>query len=415
MIAVALIILFIDLFTFKGLVSLLRNKQTILKIFFYCLHWLVPVSLFVSLFIMVKLSSQERSAAAIYHYFVIAGLFILFYLPKLVFIVFHILDDLFRGAAYLYRQIFEPKEHKTGIPQRVSISRRNFITKTGLCLAAIPFFSILGGTVLGRFNFKIHRVKIGFKNLPEAFSGLRIVQISDLHIGSFYGHRDQLEEAVQLINSLNPDLLFFTGDMVNTYAEEMDDFFDILIRLKAREGKFSILGNHDYGDYHSWKDPEKKAENFRRILDHEEKLGFRLLLNDSVLLQRGEESIAIAGVENWGKPPFTQYGDYKKAAEKIPDNYFRILLSHDPTHWDAVISRETDVDLTLSGHTHGMQFGMERGNVKWSPAQYKYPHWAGLYKQGKQYLYVNRGLGCIGYPGRVGMPPEITLIELFRS
>jgi len=416
MFVVILIVLLIDLLTFKGLMILLRQrKERSLKIFIYTLHWLVPVSLFISLYISYRLGNMERSAESVYRYFVLGGLFLLFYLPKLVFIFFHVIEDLVKAIRYLFLKILKPTKKKAEKEGHIPFSRRNFITTTGLAAASLPFFSLLYGTACGRFNFTVHRLQLSFPNLPPAFSGIKLVQISDLHISSFYGHADQLKRVVEMVNQLEADLLVFTGDMVNTFAEEMDDFFPTLKNLQSKSGKFSILGNHDYGDYHSWKNQDDKAENFNKILEHEKRLGFNLLRNESVLMKRDNDTIAMIGVENWGKPPFAQYGNYTKAVEKVKNQSFKILLSHDPTHWDAIISKQTDVNLTLSGHTHGMQFGIEKGNLKWSPAQYRYPHWAGLYKQKKQLLYVNRGLGCIGYPGRIGMPPEITLIELFRS
>ncbi|MCB0397969.1 MAG: metallophosphoesterase, partial [Flavobacteriales bacterium] len=209
------------------------------------------------------------------------------------------------------------------------------------------------------------------------------------------------------------DYLFFTGDLVNNFGRETDGWFDVLRQLEAKNGMMSILGNHDYGDYSQWDKPEHKEENFLEVQEANREIGFDLLMNEHRILERNGQRIAVIGVENWGKPPFHQYGDLTKAAEGLDDDIpFRILLSHDPSHWDMQVLGKISIDLTLSGHTHGAQFGVEAGSFKWSPVQYKYPRWAGLYKEGNQYLYVNRGFGFLGFPGRVGMPPEITVIEL---
>jgi predicted MPP superfamily phosphohydrolase len=218
-----------------------------------------------------------------------------------------------------------------------------------------------------------------------------------------------------LANEQQADILFFTGDLVNNFYEELNGWIPILGQLKAKYAKYSILGNHDYGNYYHWKSETDKSENFRKIQEAEAQMGFKMLNNQSEVFTLNNEKIAIIGVENWGHHPFPQYADYEKASKDVLDIPFKILLTHDPTHWDAKIQGKTDVDLALSGHTHGMQFGVHIAGKEWSPAEFKYPHWAGLYQEGKQYLYVNRGLGVIGYPGRVGMPPEITVIELKRQ
>lgn len=414
MFAIIIIILFIDLLTFKGLMLLLKAKKKNLKWFVFGLHWIIPVGLFLSTFLISSKSDESHSAGSVYRYFIIAWFFLLFYIPKLIFAAFHLLEDIIKVIIFLFyssaRMFSGKKISQKGTP----MSRKKFITTTGLTLASIPFLSIIYGTVWGRFNFRTISIDLGFADLPASFNGYKIVQLSDLHIGSFYGNADKIENVVETVNHLYPDLILFTGDMVNNFAEEMNDFKHILKGLKAKNGIYSILGNHDYGDYHSWPSESEKKRNFENLINNQNNIGLQVLMNESRLLKKGNEEIALIGVENWGKPPFAQYGDFKKAEKNVRDIRFKILLSHDPTHWDAQIRKNSNVQLTLSGHTHGMQFGVETGNIKWSPVQYKYPHWAGLYKEGNQFLYVNRGLGCIGYPGRVGMPPEITVIELKR-
>ncbi len=282
----------------------------------------------------------------------------------------------------------------------------------GLFAAAIPFASVIYGVTKGKFNYRIINEKIHFTNLPKSFKGLKIIQISDIHIGSFRKKFDQVAKAVEMINNQNPDLILFTGDMVNSIAEETNNWAPVLNKMNAKYGKFSVLGNHDYGDYAEWNSAIEKEKNLTALKNFHKEIGFRLLLNESETITINGETISLIGVENWGKPPFPQYGDLNKACEKVNPTHFKILMSHDPSHWDAMVLTNTDIDLTFSGHTHGMQFGIERAGIKWSPVQYKYPRWGGLYNSKKQYLYVNRGFGYFRFPGRIGMPPEITVIEL---
>lgn len=292
-------------------------------------------------------------------------------------------------------------------------SRRSFAGKLTLGLATIPFTGLLYGIFKTAYDYKIHKVKISSKKIPSNFSGFKIVQISDIHTGSLQGIF-QLEKAINIINEIKADVIFFTGDLVNNRTNEANDYFSILSKLKAPLGVFSVLGNHDYGDYNSWNSPHDKNENFNEMLEFHQKLGWNLLMNENILLQKEKSYITLIGVENWGgNLNFKKYGDLNKAVNGIDETSFQILLSHDPSHWShQVISKFQNIDLTLSGHTHGFQFGIEIPGFKWSPSKYIYPHWAGLYKANEQYLYVNRGLGCLGYMGRIGIKPEITLIEL---
>jgi predicted MPP superfamily phosphohydrolase len=254
-----------------------------------------------------------------------------------------------------------------------------------------------------------------FPHLPSSFDGVRLLQFSDFHIGSFLNNPQKVEQAIQFINQQTADLILFTGDFVNNVSSEIDDFVQMLKQLKAPLGKFSILGNHDYGDYYPWNSYAERKHNLERLIRIQEEMGFKMLLNDSLKIKHGNDEIELVGVENWGLPPFPQYGDLEKALEKTEPDSFKILLSHDPTHWDEQVLEKTAIDLTLSGHTHGAQFGIEIPGWRWSPVSIRYKHWGGLYREGQQILNVNTGIGFIGYPGRVGMPPEITLIELKRG
>lgn len=289
--------------------------------------------------------------------------------------------------------------------------RRSFLIKTGLALASIPFASFIYGITIGKYNFKVKKVSLSFPNLDPVFNGYKIVQISDIHSGSF-DSRENVLKGVHMINDLDPDLVVFTGDLVNDRAEEIDHFIDIFKQIRSKDGIYSITGNHDYGDYVSWSSKEAKEENFQRLVQKHGEIGFEILMNENRKIQRGNHHINIVGIENWGLPPFPQKGDLNKALEGV-DDQFTLLLSHDPSHWDAqTLKHDNRVDLTLAGHTHGMQFGIEIPGIKWSPVKYKYPRWAGLYNENDQYLYVNRGFGFLGLPGRVGIWPEITIFEL---
>jgi predicted MPP superfamily phosphohydrolase len=356
--------------------------------------------------------TSTRDAALMSWYYLAFGIFLSIYVPKIIFVLFHFAEDILMFFKWLYKIIFNYSSNQRR--QENTITRAKFLSYTGIVLASIPFASMVYGMAKGRFNFKVERVKLNFNNLPQSFKGLRIVQISDIHIGSFDGNYNEFKKAISLINDQNADIMFFTGDMVNNFAEEMNGWVELLSTIKARIGKYSILGNHDYGNYYHWNSEQEKALNFERIKEYQKKMGFKMLNNEAITLSSANgEKIAIIGVENWGHPPFPQYADYEKAVQNVKDVPFKILLTHDPSHWDAVIKGKTDVAFTLSGHTHGMQFGVKLGKKEWSPAQYKYPHWAGLYNQNNQYLYVNKGLGYIGYPGRVGMWPEITVFDIY--
>ncbi len=285
----------------------------------------------------------------------------------------------------------------------------------GLLSGFLPFAVILYGIFRTVYLFKIHRLKVEIDTLSENFEKLRIVHISDLHLGSFNFRYHILERAVGLINDLKPDFIFFTGDLVNNYAWELKGWHKVLNKLKANIGKYAVLGNHDYGDYSEWNSVKSKQSNFELIKYFYKKIDFKLLLNESDIIKIRNEEIAVVGVENWGNPPFKQLGDLHKSLKNVAHIPFKILLSHDPSHWNEEVVEKTNISLTLSGHTHGMQAGINYKDKKWSPIKYKYQHWAGLYKKGLQYLYVTRGLGWLGFPGRLGMRPEITFIEIKKT
>ena len=284
-----------------------------------------------------------------------------------------------------------------------------------LGVAAVPFTGIIYGVAKGRYQYTVRRIKLAFPDLPDAFNGFTITQLSDIHSGSF-DNKAAVAYGVDLANRQHSDLFVFTGDLVNNEAAEMDPWIDTFSNLKAPMGQFSILGNHDYGDYIQWPDARTKAENLESLKAVHKKIGFRLLLNERITLEKDGQRINLIGVENWGKGGFAKYGDLQKAAAGLQKDSFNILLSHDPSHWEAeVLPHPEKIHLTLSGHTHGMQFGVELPGFRWSPIKYVYPQWAGVYERAGRYLYVNRGFGFLGFPGRVGILPEITVITLVKG
>ncbi|KJD31815.1 phosphoesterase [Tamlana nanhaiensis] len=337
------------------------------------------------------------------------GFLLAFIAFNLVIIPFMFGEDIIRIIMGLYNKLFSQKE-SFSIP-----SRRKFISQIALGLAAVPFASILYGMYRGKYRYRVLNYTLHFEDLPKAFDGYKITQISDIHSGSFDNH-EKIEYGVNLINEQKSDVILFTGDMVNNKASEMEPWKNTFGTLKAKDGVFSVLGNHDYGDYVHWETKEAKAENLEQLKQIQKSMGFNLLLNESRFIERNGERIALVGVENWGKG-FKKVGDLKKAAQNVSASDFKILMSHDPTHWEEqVIPDNYHYHLTLSGHTHGMQFGIEiPGLIKWSPAKWRYKHWAGIYQQMGQYINVNRGFGYLGYPGRVGIWPEVTVIELKRG
>jgi predicted MPP superfamily phosphohydrolase len=298
------------------------------------------------------------------------------------------------------------------------ISRSQFFDKAAIAAGLVPFASMVTGILSGATNYRVIHRTIYLPDLPRAFDGMRIGQLSDIHAGSLF-HKTAVKGGVEMLLAEKPDVIFFTGDLVNYQTDEINNYVSVFDKVRAPLGVFSTTGNHDYGNYRKWPDVKSKRKNFQEFLAVNRLMGWDLLMNEHRILKSEGEQIAILGVENWGLGPshrFPKYGKLAQAYEGTGDVPVRILLSHDPSHWDAQIRPEfPGIDLTLSGHTHGFQMGIEVGNFKWSPSQYLFKQWAGLYQESGQYLYVNRGFGCIGYPGRVGMPPELTIIELKRG
>ncbi len=362
----------------------------------HIVFWLFTIGL-VSAIIILKLRldsiDQTRRHRYISSFY---GLAVSSFVPKLFFVI---------SISILYglNFVFSESESKLIVPL------------VGLLSGFLPFFIIVYSIFKTIYRFKVTTVNIEFDDLPKGFSGFSLVHISDLHLGSFNYRYAVLDKAIRLINNSNPDLICFTGDLVNNYAWELRGWDVVLRDLSASKGKFAVLGNHDYGDYSEWDTPREKQANLEAIKQHYKDTGFTLLQNEAALITSKNDKIAIVGVENWGTPPFKQYGDLNKALQKVEHIPFKVLLSHNPTHWQFEVLPKTNIALTLSGHTHGMQAGVQYKKLQWSPIKYKYKHWAGLYKEGSQYLYVNRGLGWIGLPARIGMRPEITIIKLVST
>ena len=338
-----------------------------------------------------------------------ATFFVILLLAKIVILLFLLPEDLVRLGKFVTAKL------SGAPPTAAGISRNQFLSRLAIVLAAVPAGSLVYGVIANAYNYTFRKETIKFPNLPEAFDGFRIIQISDIHSGSF-NRTEPIIEAVNKINNMNADLILFTGDLVNNTSDEMEPYMHVFDKLRAKHGVISTTGNHDYGDYVEWDTPEAKVANFEKFKNIHKQLGWNLLLNQNVILDRDGQQIAIIGIENWGKGHFSKHGKLNlayKGTENVP---FKLLMSHDPSHWDIEVRpKYPDIDLTLAGHTHGFQFGIENKWLKWSPSEYIYKQWAGLYQEGKQYIYVNRGFGFLGYPGRVGILPEVTEITLRKA
>jgi uncharacterized protein len=407
------ILLLIDFYAFRGIRILTNSMQPWLRLTLTVLFWSIPmIILCFVLYISFNFRDVTSTKSFKALYFMV-GLIVAVYIPKMVFIVFQLGNDLIRIIGFVASKL-SPAETKIAVTA-TGMTRAEFLTKVGILVAFIPFISIIHGITRGRFNYQVKNLRLEFDTLPRSFEGFRILQISDWHIGSFLGHANKVRDSIDIINKQGADLILFTGDFVNNVASELESFLPLVNQIRAPYGVYSILGNHDYGEYVSWESEAVHSENMQKLFRLQEEAGFHLLRNESVIIEKQSEKIGLAGVENWGLPPFPQYGDINKALTGIKDIPFKIMMSHDPTHWDAEIVGKTDIDLTLSGHTHGMQFGINLPGLKWSPVKWKYPRWCGMYQEGKQYLYVNVGIGYIGFPGRVGFEPEITVFEMHSN
>lgn len=399
----------LDFYVFQAVRVIAHPASAKMRSVIFYSYWILSVLAIVTLIILPYLRFEHQTKLFRTTIFaVIAGLFF----AKLIAAIFFLVDDIRRGIQWVAGKLFFSNTEGETLQQGEKISRSAFLSWAGMIAGAGLFGSLIYGFG-NKYRYQLKKIRLAYTNLPAAFKDIKIVHISDIHSGSFTD-KEAVTKGVEKILAQQPDLILFTGDLVNNTAEEMEEYMDVFSRLKAPLGVYSTLGNHDYGDYVHWDSQAAKTANLDRLKQVHKDLGWHLLMNEHIALSKGDDKIAIIGIENWSaKARFPKYGDMKKAyagAEQYP---FKILLSHDPSHWEAeVLKKYTDVDLMLSGHTHGMQFGVEIPGFKWSPVQYVYKQWAGLYEQQAQKLYINRGYGFIGYPGRVGILPEITVLEL---
>ena len=404
-----LVMLILDSYIFQAIKTVCQSASPKTKSIVYIIYWTITV-LAVTGFLVFALTDQQLLPRKLrsYLFALVIGLF----LAKLVAVIFLLIDDIRRVAQWIAGKLFYNNTEGESMNEG-GITRSVFLSWFGLAVGGGLFGSFIYG-FSNKYKYQVRRVQLPFENLPKGFKGMKILQISDIHCGSFT-NKKAVAHGVQEILKEKADLILFTGDLVNDKATEMDDYLDVFNQLKAPLGVYSTLGNHDYGDYVKWPvNGIGKAQNLINIKQVHAAMGWRLLMNEHVVLEKDGDQIALLGIENWSaKSNFPKHGRMDLAhsgTEKYP---FKILMSHDPSHWEAEIKpKYSDIDLMLSGHTHGMQFGIEIPGFQWSPVQYVYKHWAGLYEDVKQKLYVNRGFGFIGYPGRVGILPEITVIEL---
>ena len=398
------LVFLIDIYVFQAIKTLSKNSSL-----WKSIYWVTTIGVY-AVFLLILFTMDRTATTTMRSVNVMMGVMILLYVPKLVVAVFLMGEDVFRVLEGGVRGI-SGTSNGGFMPER-----RRFVSTIALSVAAVPFLGVIHGIWKGRYRFRVIRETLFFEDLPAAFDGFTITQLSDIHSGSF-DNREKIQYGIDLANAQNSDVLVFTGDLVNNKADEMEPWKEAFGQLQAPMGKFSVFGNHDYGDYVPWPSATAKSQNLEQLAGIHAEMGFQLLRNAHQTFEKDGQKLHLVGVENWGFPPFPQYGDLNKALAGLPENDFKVLLSHDPSHFDGEVKQHTSkINLTLSGHTHGMQFGIEiPGWIKWSPVKYRYAKWAGLYEELGRYLYVNRGFGFLAFPGRVGIWPEITVLELRRK
>jgi predicted MPP superfamily phosphohydrolase len=396
----------LDVYIWRGL------KKTLKPTLFKKVKWIIPITTL--LFFIGFISNLLRAANGIMNASTAINLMVGFsfgvFIAKIVLAIPLLLEDVRRYPIFFFKWIFKKQNSKEAMPDR-----RRFVRNISLGFASIPVIGTIYGITAGKYNYQLKRIPLSFKHLPPSFDGLKVIQFSDFHAGSFDDY-EAVEQGLAYINERKPDLILFTGDLVNNRAGESKPFLEMLRKLEAPLGKFAVLGNHDYGEYVPFESDEEQKENMKSLFEVFEFTGFDLLNNENRQVIKNGETIDIIGVENWGQDPFPQYGDLDKATSGLPKDRFSILLSHDPDHWEyEARDHAHPFDLTLSGHTHGAQFGVEIPGWEWSPVQYRYKRWMGLYKEKNQYLFVSKGFGFLGFPGRVGMSPEIIEFTFNRA
>jgi len=410
----AVLLSILDFYIFFALRS--TKIDFVKKKWFTYIYWGYSIALLIGLFISFKYNIPLAYRS------IILVAFFLTAVSKFIYVIILLLDDLRRGGIWISRLVnFRDKksveqnieELEKPLPEKPihGISRSDFLLKSGIVVASLPIFPLAWGVISSAYDYQIRRQKLVLPNLPKAFHGLKIAQISDMHTGSFYNKKAVLG-GIEMILGEKPDMIFFTGDLVNNVASELRNYQDIFAKLRADLGVYSVLGNHDYGDYYYGREESAaKTKNLKDMIESQKVMGWDLLLDANRTIKVGNEEISVVGVENWGTGRFPKKGDLTKALQGTEDKAVKLLLSHDPSHWRAQVL-DTDVDAMFAGHTHGMQFGVRGEEFQWSPAKYIYNEWAGLYTEQQKHLYVNVGFGFLGYPGRVGILPEITVFEL---
>ena len=405
---VSVVLFGIDFYAYQGLKVAISPLPELGQRVFKWFFWGLTIFTIAG-FILFEPLSKHQSTRPILMVIVTIGAANM--IGKLLFAIWLLIDDVRRLLQYIWTSLNPESVMETA--KNGGISRSTFISQAGAITAALPIIGMGWGVLSGAHDYRVLRRTVSLPNLPKAFDGYTITQVSDIHAGSFW-NKKAVARGVKMINDQKSDIIFFTGDLVNNKAEEMTDWKDLFSSLEARHGVKSVLGNHDYGDYVAWGSAEDKGKNLKDLIDIQKEMGWDLLIDEHRKITIGTDSIAILGIQNWGaKGRFPKYGDLTKANQGLDSSITKLLLSHDPSHWkEQVLPEFSDIDLMFSGHTHGFQFGIEVGSIKWSPVKYFYPEWADLYSEGHQHLYVNRGFGYIGYPGRMGILPEITVITL---
>lgn len=419
-ILISLAFILMDWYVYQAIRTVSRSLSEDTQRIISLVYWGFT-ALSVALFLFMQLSPPDlfdRHTRT----FLYAGV-IIPYLSKIFAVLFILIDDITRFFRWIISLFYEPDVQKsandasrTDLPKTDAIPRSDFLMKTALVAGAIPLVSFSWGILSGAHDYRVRRVKLALKDLPKGFEGMRIAQLSDIHSGSFF-NKTAVKGGIEMLLKEKPDMVFFTGDLVNNTADEVQDYIPIFRNVKAPLGVYSTFGNHDYGDYVQWPSQQAKQQNLRNLAEAHRLLGWNLMVDENRILEQNGDKIALIGIQNWGAGArWPKYGKLDKAYRGTEEYPVKLLLSHDPSHWDAEVRPKfPDIDAMFAGHTHGMQFGVEIGDFKWSPSQYVYKQWAGLYRAGDQQLYVNRGFGYLGYPGRVGILPEITLFELTRG
>lgn len=404
-----LLIVLIDYYLFQAILTVSRNWSPVWKSAIRIGFW-IPTILSMAALVWLNFAGPDTVNPQVRNWVrtVVIGI----YISKFFGIIVVFIDDLQRGIRWIAGLFSKGAEGTSG---GNAIPRSEFLAKTAIIATAVPFAGLAYGIISGAHDYRVRRKTVYLPNLPKSFDGMKIGQLSDIHSGSFF-NKIAVKGGVEEFLKEKPDVIFFTGDLVNNEASEVKDYINIFDKLKAPLGVYSITGNHDYGDYKTWNSSLEKQQNFKSLVGAHKQMGFDILMNEHRYLEQGGEKIAIIGIENWGGRGFAKYGKLDQAYAGVEDANVKLLLSHDPSHWDAQVRQNyKDIDVMFAGHTHGFQFGVEIGDFKWSPSQYAYKQWAGLYQDNNQYLYVNRGFGYIGYPGRIGIPPELTIVELKRA